>query len=233
MTPSTTIGAYTFSGKKNTVPSKQQDNDKPYDPSKIQNVSDKSVPPEIDLTLDYTPTQNSYARQSKGVSYVPELIVCHTTESSFADALQWYTNKNSRYACHFLVGKDGRVVQLVDVGRAAWCQGTSVLDSANNYYGKSTSALVKEKQTNANFYTVGIQFEGTSKNGGILTDAQLRTGAKLIQHIRREVYEHYHTVIPLDRTHVIGHYEVTPVSHPDCPGAKFPFAKLIELAKDL
>ena len=233
-TPSATaMGTYTFSGKKSTVPSEQQDDDKPYDPTKLQSVSDTSVPPDVDLALDYVPTRNSYARQSKGVSYVPELIVCHTTGSSFADALQWYTNADSRYACHFLVGKDGRVVQLVDVGRAAWCQGTSVLDSASNYYGKSTSALVRAKRTNANFYTVGIQFEGTPKDGGVLTDAQLHAGARLVQHVRREVYDHYHTVIPLDRRHVVAHSEVTPVAHPDCPGAKFPFAKLIELAKDL
>jgi len=217
--------------KKPTVPHKNQDNNKSTDNTKIQDVVDRNTPKKVTVDVQKINSKNYYARSSKGVNYTPELIVMHISESSSASTIKWYTDQTSRYACHYLVEKNGNIVQFVDLEQAAWCQSTSIDPSNNKYYGKSSLNSVKKHKTNANFYSVGIVFEGKSSDGGVLTDRQIQVGAQLINYIRYKVYKTYDSVIPLDRQHIVGHNEVTPVSSPDCPGSKFPYAKLINLAK--
>lgn len=160
--------------------------------------------------------------------WVPDLIVCHITEGNFDGAVSWLCKESTEASSHFVVAKDGRVVQLVPLEDGSWCNGTSTNVSDKRYYGKSTLDVVKERKTNANYYTVTIEHEAFSKDGGALTDEQINATVELIKHIKNEIKRIYNTEIALDRSHIVGHYEINPITKPNCPGNKFPFDEIIK-----
>jgi N-acetyl-anhydromuramyl-L-alanine amidase AmpD/TusA-related sulfurtransferase len=163
----------------------------------------------------------------------PDMIVCHITEGSFAGAVSWLCNPASQASAHFVVAKDGRVAQLVDIKDGSWCNGTSVdlAKSPKTHYSKSTLRTVRERKTNANYYTISIEHEGFWKDGkGKLTDVQKKATIELIKHIRSEVKRIFGTDIPMNREHIVGHYEINPITKPNCPGVNFQFEEIIRAA---
>jgi hypothetical protein len=39
-------------------------------------------------------------------------------------------------------------------------------------------------------------------------------------------------VIPLDREHIVGHYQISPINKPNCPGALFQFDTILKVLQD-
>lgn len=162
----------------------------------------------------------------------PELIVCHITDGSFAGAVSWLCNEKSQGSSHYVVSREGEVVQLVDLKDGAWANGTSTNPDSKLYYGNSTLDMVKEKKSNANLYTVSIEHEGIySKTHGALTEAQEKATVELIRHIHAEVKERFDVDIPLTRQGIVGHYEIDPVTRQHCPGENYPFDRIIDALK--
>lgn len=153
----------------------------------------------------------------------PDMIVNHVAEGSFSGTVSWCCNKNSGVSCHYVSGKNGELDNLVDLSKAAWCNGTSNVSGAKYDYRRSTNRLVRERKTNANYYTISIEHEGFSyKDGkGALTDKQYDAVLKL----HKELITKYN--IPVDREHIVGHYEIAPKEKPNCPGPQFPWDKLM------
>lgn len=58
----------------------------------------------------------------------PEYIVLHDTASGLNDSgsISWLTNKQSKVSAHVVVGRDGRITQLVPFNVKAWHAGQSV-----------------------------------------------------------------------------------------------------------
>ena len=97
------------------------------------------------------------------------------------------------------------------------------------YFGKSTLETVRERKTNANYYTISIEHEGYWKDGrGKLTAAQQEASVGLIRYIRTEIKRLYGMEVPADREHIVGHYEINPITKPCCPGECFPFGEILE-----
>lgn len=163
---------------------------------------------------------------------VPIMIVCHTTCGSFDGAVVWLRNKESKASSHFVVSKNGRVVQLVDIKNTAWCNGTKTDKNDNKYFGNSTIKKVREKGGNANDYTVSIEFEGQATENGKLTDKQLETAVELIKYIKQEVKRLYNYDIDYTTDEIVGHCHITPKWKPNCPGKEFPFTELIKKLND-
>lgn len=158
----------------------------------------------------------------------PDMITCHICEGTYSGSVSWLCDYKSSVSAHFVVGKNGEVAQLVPMDRAAWANGTSVTKSKINYYGNSTLSTVRNRKTNANLYTISIEFEGFyAKTGGALTSLQLAAGVELIKYIHNRVLKKYGVNIPFDRQHIVGHCEISPIGKPNCPGQKFPWDKLI------
>ena len=165
----------------------------------------------------------------------PDMIVSDITEGNFDGAVTWLCNPASKASSHFVVAKDGRITQLVDLKDAAWINGTSVdIDKdPKRHYSKSTLAQVRDRKTNANYYTIGIEHEGFSKDGqGKLTDIQLQATIWLHKYIIKEVKRLYGVDINLDREAIVGHYQINPITKPNCPGQYFQWDKLIEALKE-
>lgn len=174
-------------------------------------------------------TQKKTPNQNKGRSgKVPIMVVCHRTSGSFEGAVSWLCNEKSGASSHFVVSKQGAVVQLVDIQDTAWCNGTSTDSSNSKYYKNSTLNTVKNRSDNANNYTVSIEFEGLSNETGKLTAKQLDAGVELIKFIVSEVKRIYNYDIKIDAETLVGHCHITPKWKPNCPGNSFPFKELIE-----
>ncbi len=172
--------------------------------------------------------KNSPNRYNGRNGWKPDMIVCHITEGSYNSAVSWLCNPAAEASAHFVVAKDGRITQLVDLKDGAWCNGTSTDPASKVYYGKSTLQAVRDRKTNANYYTVSIEHEGVwAESKGKLTDAQKAATIELIQYIRSEVKSIFGVDIPADRAHIVGHYEISPITKPHCPGENFPFDEII------
>lgn len=153
----------------------------------------------------------------------PDMIVLHVCEGTFKGSVSWLCNPGSGTSSHYVTGKNGELEQIVDLDMASWCNGTSTVKGDKYDYRRSTNRLVRERKTNANFYTISIENEGYSyKDGfGKLTEAQYQTVLKLC----RELIAKYN--IPVDREHIVGHYEIAPVEKPNCPGPQFQWDRLM------
>lgn len=172
--------------------------------------------------------KNSPNKYNGRNDWKPDMIVCHITEGAYNGAVSWLCNPNAQASAHFVVAKDGRITQLVDLKDGAWCNGTSTDPASNVYYGKSTLQAVRERKTNANYYTVSIEHEGIWEDSkGRLADAQKAATIELIQYIRSEVERLFGAEIPADRAHIVGHYEICPITKPNCPGQNFQFGEII------
>jgi N-acetyl-anhydromuramyl-L-alanine amidase AmpD len=106
-------------------------------------------------------------------------VVVHVTEGTFWGSVRWLRNHRSGGSSHFVVSREGRIVQMVDLKDVAWHAGN--------------------KWTNRR--SIGIEHEGWTKRGGF-AKAQYEASARLLAYLSRRLE------IPLDRWHVIGHDEV-------------------------
>lgn len=132
-------------------------------------------------------------------------IVYHHTAGGFDASKNWLKNPNAGASAHYIIRKDGYVVQLVRDEDTAWHAGISFANTPKD----RVAQIVRDNWgTNPNLYTIGIEIEGS---GEPFTDAQYNTLAEL----SRELCKKYN--IPVDRYHLIGHYEVNPTGKPTDP----------------
>jgi len=184
----------------------------------------------VNITRQLSPNRN-IGRQG----WQPDMIVCHITEGAFNGTVSWITNPASQVSYHFVVARDGRIVQAVDICNTAWANGTT-RNNDNRDNRHSPLQTVRDRGVNANLYTVSIGFEGrfAEKQGG-LSIAQLEAGIWLIQHIREEINRLYSVravAFQFDRKHIVGHHEITPRTRPHCPGPQFPFDAIVQILQE-
>lgn len=134
-------------------------------------------------------------------------IVDHITAGYYPGCLEWMQNPASQGSAHYLVLRDGRILQLVREGDTAWHAGIVNQPNWSLYDG-----------TNPNRYTIGIEHEGMPEDG--LTEVQYQSSLWL----HKDLTQKYG--IPIDTDHIVGHYRINSVDRYNCPGAKFPWAKL-------
>jgi len=139
-----------------------------------------AAPPRTQLAAltNYTQAQ----RPESGIRF----IVVHVTEGSFFGTVSWLQNPRSRASANFVVGRDGRVQQLVPLHDIAWHAG-------NWAY---------------NVRSVGIENVGYTDDPAGFTTRQYRAAARLAAVIARRA------LIPIDRRHIIGHAEVPDPNDP-------------------
>jgi hypothetical protein len=107
-------------------------------------------------------------------------IVVHVTEGAFWGSVRWLQSPRAHASSHYVVGRNGRIVQLVHLSDVAW--------HAGNW------------QVNA--HSVGIEHEGFTYGPDGFTEAQYHASARLAAWIARR------SLLPIDRRHFIGHADV-------------------------
>lgn len=136
----------------------------------------------------------------KGRTSVPDMIVIHIADGMKQSVIQQFKNPSTQVSSHLLVCQDGSYVQFVSTVDTAYCNGV---------LNQPVSELVLQRgQRNPNDYTISIETEGFGTND--ILPAQYTALSTLVKFLSQKWN------IPLDRTHVIGHREITGTK--ECPG---------------
>ena len=124
-------------------------------------------------------------------------------ERLFTNRLDWQAHpyyaaiRGLRVSAHFLVRRDGRMLQFVSCDQRAWHAGASVWRAREN----------------CNHYSIGIELEGLE--GGPFDDAQYAALARLLRAL----------ALRYPIAEVVGHEDVAPGRKAD-PGAGFDWERL-------
>lgn len=151
------------------------------------------------MILKASPLTRNFAR-GRHSAFPIDLIVIHVTEGDADAVTVWFNDERSAVSAHYMVRKDGVVVQFVDEADTAW--------HAGRVHGCTASLVLARIPANPNGYSIGIEHEGSGHE--LLTDAQRAASLELIRAIAAR-----HS-IPLDRTHIVGHREI--FDFKTCPG---------------
>jgi N-acetyl-anhydromuramyl-L-alanine amidase AmpD len=129
--------------------------------------------------------QTNYT-QAKRPERAIRFIVIHVSEGSYFGTVAWLRDPRAHSSANFVVGRDGAVRQLVPLHDIAWHAG-------NWAY---------------NVRSVGIENVGFTGDPAGFTLPEYRATARLAAVIARRA------VIPIDRHHIIGHYQVPDPNDP-------------------
>jgi Negative regulator of beta-lactamase expression len=162
--------------------------------------------------MDYQIIQQASSNFSsrKGRSIIA--IVNHQTAGQAPGCVSWLCNPAAQASAHYVVTREGEIYQVVADENAAWHAGAVANPSWGLYDG-----------TNPNRCTIGIEHECYPAVGGDgnLTEAQYQATLWLHKQLTAKWN------IPVDREHIIGHYQIDRVNRPNCPGAAFPWDRLM------
>ncbi len=169
---------------------------------KISGVMDAdcSPQPEFSFVNYFVPADASnYTDADRPNDYPISYVIIHTTQGSYSGTVNWFQNPSANVSAHYVVNSEynisddgvpaGEITQMVCHKDVAW--------HAGNW--------------NYNTWSVGIEHEGYVDENGWYTDSLYKRSALITRGIGN-VFG-----VPLDRQHIIGHYEVPGADHTD-PG---------------
>jgi N-acetyl-anhydromuramyl-L-alanine amidase AmpD len=120
-------------------------------------------------------------------SHTIDTIVIHATDGgSLLGNVWWLSGGHSHASAHYVVARDGSIVQLVHLSDIAW--------HAGNW--------------KVNCHSIGIEHVGETYDPAGFTVDEYRSSARLVAWLVRR-YD-----IPVDRKHIIGHAQVPDPNHP-------------------
>ncbi|MEU4259446.1 MULTISPECIES: N-acetylmuramoyl-L-alanine amidase [Streptomyces] len=129
-------------------------------------------------------------------------VVIHVVQGSYATALRVFKNPGHGAATHYVVGKDGRVAQMIRELDVAFHAGNRDMNERS----------------------IGIEHEGFVDRPQDFTPEMYAASARLTAGICARYG------IPVDREHVIGHVEVEGTDHTD-PGPHWDWDRYMELVR--
>ncbi len=139
----------------------------------------------------------TWSTAGSGSNFTPALhrtidrIVIHATDGgSLIGNVSWLAGDRSEASAHYVVSRDGQIVQLVPLHDIAWHSGNRAM----------------------NEHSIGIEHVGATDDPAGFTTAEYRASARLVAWLARRYR------IPVDRRHIIGHAEVPDPFHPGALG---------------
>lgn len=147
------------------------------------------------LTTFYIPTVNFSSRKPNFV------VIHHTAQDSLAQTIKTFTLERTQVSSHYIVGRNGEVVQMLNDELRAWHAGNSKW--GNNYDMNSCS--------------IGIELD----NNGVepFSDTQINSLLILLAKLK--------TTYNIPAANFIGHADIAPSRKPD-PSILFPWKKLAD-----
>jgi len=129
----------------------------------------------------------------------------------------WFASPISSVSAHYGIGLNGEVHQYVKDDKSAWSNGR-----VNNPTAK---IVLDNLNINQNKISLSIEHEGQDLSKA--PEIQLKTSAELIKTLAMKWN------IPINRQHIIGHYEIF-AGKPNCPSTdKSVIDKIITLANGI
>ena len=151
-------------------------------------------------TLNYSPNFNSKKRQKKDVRFI---ILHYTGMKSEKAAINRLTNIQSKVASHYLITKNGKIINLVPDLYIAWHAGIS--------FWKNFNSLNKS--------SIGIEITNPGHQFGYkkFSNKQINSLINLIKFLIKKY--------KINKKNIIGHSDIAPDRKKD-PGEKFPWEYL-------
>ena len=132
----------------------------------------------------------------------PNFVILHqTSNDNVAKALATLTDPQRRVSAHYLIGRDGAVIQLVDESARAWHAGES-------WWGGSTDL---------NSASIGIELDNTGDEA--FAEPQIASLLVLLDELR--------TRYRIPQANYLAHGDVAPARKVD-PGRLFPWQRLAQ-----
>ncbi|NUR68695.1 MAG: N-acetylmuramoyl-L-alanine amidase [Streptomyces sp.] len=144
----------------------------------------------------------NWRRADRPDDYAIDMVIVHVTQGSLASAVKAFQDPGHQAAAHYIVGRDGRVTQMIRELDVAYHAG-------NRDYNERS---------------VGIEHEGFVDRPQDFTDEMYAASARLTARICAR-YD-----IPVDREHIIGHVEVPGTDHTD-PGEHWDWDRYMKLVR--
>jgi N-acetyl-anhydromuramyl-L-alanine amidase AmpD len=132
----------------------------------------------------------SYTKASRGLHSIRYIVIHATDGGTLGGNVWWLSDGHSHASSHYVISRDGTIVQLVHLSDIAWHSGNS----------------------RVNRDSIGIEHVGETYDPAGFTARQYRASAHLVAWLVRRYG------IPIDRTHIIGHYQVPDPKNPSLGG---------------
>lgn len=145
---------------------------------------------------------------------ITAIVVHYTGSLSIEGCISWFRMPDAVVSAHYVIGRDGRIVQMVRDADTAFHAGRSAMDPFTK---------PKPLEQNVNDFSIGIELVGTMDSG--FTDRQLASFYEILARLVAK----YH--VPPER--VVGHCHISPnrKQDPDGVDAQFPWAKARAVAQ--
>ncbi|MFI1413806.1 N-acetylmuramoyl-L-alanine amidase [Streptomyces sp. NPDC020707] len=144
----------------------------------------------------------NWRRADRPDDFGVDRVIIHVTQGSFKSAVKVFQDPGHGAAAHYIVGKDGRITQMIRELDVAFHAGNREFNERS----------------------VGIEHEGFVDRPEDFTDAMYEASARLTARICAR-YD-----ISVDREHIIGHVEVPGTDHTD-PGPHWDWDRYIPLVR--
>ena len=164
----------------------------------------------------------------RGSARITAIIYHFTAGGSLSGTVRWFQNPASKVSSHYVVGKDGKVVQMVAPEQAAWHAGKSELAGVKNVndfsigieivnWGKLTKQVDKFYTYSGELYRGGTPIYADHAYWEPFTDAQY----KAVIRLTKALLERY----PIE--HITGHSDIAkPEGRKIDPGAAFEWPRI-------
>lgn len=170
-----------------------------------------------------------YPDQAHGrQGHEPVAIVNHIADGPRVGVVDWFQKPESQASSHYLVCKDGEIVQFVKESDAAWTNQILFEKGYEQYRSDRSVAWIDRcwnDRIDPNLLTITIEYEGYS--GQAFPEAQVRSGITLT----RDIFRHYGWS-GNETFRLVGHFQIDRVKKSGCPGPAFPWARLRASVKD-
>ena len=140
-------------------------------------------------TYEFVQSPNK-SRRTKAISAI---VIHYTATNTIESPISWFRRADSLCSAHYLIGRDGRCVQMVQDDQVAWHAGHSSM-RPNLPDGDPN------KEPNVNSFSLGIELVGTADS--YFTDKQMASLYAILEVLVTK-YK-----IPPER--VVGHLHVAP-----------------------
>ena len=152
------------------------------------------------ITLNYSPNFNSEKRQKKDIRFI---ILHYTGMKTEKEALNRLTNIQSKVASHYLITRNGKIINLVPDLYIAWHAGISSWKNLNSL----------------NKNSIGIEITNPGHHFGYkkFSKKQINSLIKLIKFLIKKY--------KINKRNILGHSDIAPDRKKD-PGEKFPWEYL-------
>lgn len=156
------------------------------------------------MKIEWIPTGNFNARPSETIDLI---VLHHTVIPTLEDTVKHFLNPESKVSAHYVLGKDGRLVQMVRESDRAWHAGVS------SWKGRE----------NCNDFSIGIEIVNRGDGIDEFTEQQYTVLNELLD----ELVKRYHIADDM----IVGHRDIAlPPGRKVDPADNFDWTRIAKFA---